>query len=72
MDAYDQWNAGIARYANDEWQMPNVRVVKESVDGRVHFFLKCMRPIAVGDEIRYDYNYEDAYWRPDKVISTHM
>ena len=71
MEAYDLSKSGLARYANDEWRKPNARVVKEVVNGTPHLFLKCVRPISPGDEIRYDYNNKDAIWRTDleKVIS---
>ena len=69
VDAFDESISGIARYANDEWRKPNARVIKENVDGNVHLFLKCIRPIACGAEIRYDYNNNDADWRNNKVTS---
>ncbi|XP_053389982.1 histone-lysine N-methyltransferase NSD2-like, partial [Mercenaria mercenaria] len=69
IDAYHQSTAGIARYANDEWQKPNSRVVKEVVNGEPHLFLKCIRPITVGMEIRYNYNNKDAFWRTSKKVT---
>jgi hypothetical protein len=33
------------------------------LDGEPHLFLKICAKIKAGEEIRYDYNFEEAYWR---------
>jgi hypothetical protein len=45
---------GIARYCNDEVEMPNARV-KKIVTEKIHLCLFALRDVHVGDEIRYDY-----------------
>ena len=63
VDAFDNGIAGVSRYANDDWTKPNTRVVKEIVDGKPRLFLKSIRKIMQGCELRYDYNDPRAPWR---------
>jgi hypothetical protein len=59
---------GLGRLCNDDDEKPNGVMKRLVVDGMPQSALLALRPISVGNEIRFDYGYVDGnmHWRTEK------
>ena len=62
IDATHQY-ARLGRLINDSKANPNCKVEKLVINSRPHLCVFALKPIRIGEEIQYDYNDDEAWWR---------
>ena len=54
----------IGKYINDEHKRPNCKVKLEDIELKIY----TIRDVAKGEELRYDYGDNQAFWRKVSVM----
>lgn len=68
-DAADP-NAGIGRYANDDWIKPNCKIKLRVCNRKPMLFIYALKDIAEGRELKYNYGDPSSPWRSVYIKQT--